>query len=953
MPKNLRWKWIFIFATVAICIAGLTGVPKSGRDLADNLNKNIRLGLDLKGGSQIVLQMQVQDAFQAEADTEIEHLKDVLGKQSINYAAIDRNEPGSVETADTIQINIKGVPLEKAATFRRIVTEAAGQEWVLSGENSSGYRLKMRPEAAVKLREDTLTQSMNTIEKKVNGLGVAEASVQRRGGSNSADEILVQLPGLDDTGRVKGILQTAAQLELSEVKGGPFASKEAALAQNGGILPLGTKLVRGARSTADGGEEWWLLARSPVVTGRDVRDARVQQSDASGRWDTGFVLTQEAARKFGRFTEANIGNRLAIVLDNVVLSAPTIQNKISDEGRITGAGTREEAADLALNLRAGALPAGVKVIEERTVGPSLGADSIRKGLSAGALGLALIVIALLIYYRGAGFNAVLALLLNTLITVAALSYIDATWTLPGIAGLVLSIGMAVDSNVLIFERIKEELRSGKAIAAAIPAGFDRAFSTIIDTHVTTVVASAFLFIFGTGPVRGFAVTLVIGLVANLFTAVFVSRAIFDVELWRHPRMSHLSIGTGRTELFQSGNIDFLSKRNLTLGLSLLAVAGSLVSLAIHGGPKYGLDFRGGTLMYVNFQPKPSMEDLRRSLAARLKGEVSLQETRGTGDVIIGTELADEQSLQQARQTVEQTLREKYANLGGKLDLNNTNQAALEERLHRALPTASDQETKDLAARILSYRDKESNGLVASMGELARVPGIDQRVLSALKQECGLSTFNIRSVEVVGPRAGQELRRQALLATLCALGGMLIYVAFRFKLISGAAAVIATVHDVVITLGLFSLTGREIDLTVIAALLTLIGYSMNDKIVVLDRIRENLRAKRRVSFLELVNQSINQTLSRTILTAGLTLLACLALYFLGGKVLNGIAFALCAGIVVGTYSSIFVASALMVLWYHYQERRQPKVSATVVPAISPAPPARQPARVAATARKAAK
>jgi protein-export membrane protein SecD len=309
-------------------------------------------------------------------------------------------------------------------------------------------------------------------------------------------------------------------------------------------------------------------------------------------------LTQEAARKFGRFTEANIGNRLAIVLDNVVLSAPTIQSKISDEGRITGAGSREEAADLALNLRAGSLPAGVKVIEERTVGPSLGADSIRKGLSAGALGLALIIVALLVYYRGAGFNAVLALLLNTLITVAALSYIDATWTLPGIAGLVLSIGMAVDSNVLIFERIKEELRSGKAIASAIPAGFDRAFSTIIDTHVTTVVASAFLFIFGTGPVRGFAVTLVIGLVANLFTAVFVSRAIFEVELWRRPRMSHLSIGSGRTELFKSANIDFLSKRNLTLGLSMLAIVVSIVSLAIKGGPKYGLDFRGGTLMYA-------------------------------------------------------------------------------------------------------------------------------------------------------------------------------------------------------------------------------------------------------------------------------------------------------------------------------------------------------------------
>src|ERR1019366_9518098 len=429
------------------------------------------------------------------------------------------------------------------------------------------------------------------------------------------------------------------------------------------------------------------------------------------------------------------------------------------------------------------------------------------------------------------------------------------------------------------------------------------------------------FIFGTGPVRGFAVTLVIGLIANVFTAVFVSRAIFDIELWKRPRMTRLSIGSGRTELFKATSIDFLSKRKLTLGVSMLAIAISVVSLAVRGGPKYGLDFRGGTNMYVRFDPKPPIEDLRRALSARLKGEFSLQESQGTGEFIIGTELANEETLAEARQTVEQTLREKYANLGGKLDLNNANQAVLEDRLRGALPALAEQDVKDLATRLLNYRDKERNGLIVNLDELSKLPGVNPQVLAALKQEVGVGTFNLRSVEVVGPRAGQELRQQAVLATLCALGGMLIYVAFRFKLVSGAAAVIATVHDVVITLGLFSLTGREIDLTVIAALLTLIGYSMNDKIVVLDRVRENLRANRRGSFLQLVNQSINQTLSRTILTAGLTLLACLALYFLGGKVLNGIAFALCAGIVVGTYSSIFVASALLVMWHLFQEKRK--------------------------------
>ena len=931
MRSNLRWKWVFILAVVLICIVGVIGFPRSTSELAANWDKNIRLGLDLKGGSHIVLQMQVQDAFKAEADTVIDHLKEVLQRESIEYAAIDRNEPGSIETADTIQINLKGVPTAKTAEFRRTVSDATGQQWVLSSENSSDYRLTIRREAALRLRQDTIAQSINTIEKKVNGLGVAEASVQQRGGSSGEAEILVQLPGVDDPTRVKGILQTAAQLELCEVKGGPYLSRDAAISQNNGVMPLGTKLVRGSSQSE---EEWYLLGRSPVVTGRDVRDARPQQSDAAGRWDTSFILSQEAAKRFERFTASNVGNRLAIVLDNRVLSAPTIQSKISDQGRITGAASREDAADLALNLRAGSLPAGVKVIEERTVGPSLGADSIRKGVSAGIVGLALIIGALLVYYRGAGFNAVLALLLNTIITVAALSYIDATWTLPGIAGLVLSIGMAVDSNVLIFERIKEELQSGKAVAAAISSGFARAWGTIIDTHVTTVVASAFLFIFGTGPVRGFAVTLVIGLVANVFTAVFVSRAIFELELARNLRRTNLSIGIGRLELFRNVNIDFLSKRKLTLGLSALVILIGVTSLVVKGGPKYGLDFRGGTLMYVKFNPVPKLDDLRQVLSSKVKGEVSLQETKGTGEIIIGTELADEQDLAQVRQTVEDTLREKYASLGGKLDLNNANHAALEDRLRGALPSNSEGEVKALAARILDYRDREKNGLIGTVDELAKIPGVDQKVMAGLKQETGLGNFNLRSVELVGPRAGQELRRQAVLATLCALGGMLIYVAFRFKLVSGAAAVIATVHDVLITLGLFSLTGREIDLTVIAALLTLIGYSMNDKIVVLDRIRENLRANRRGSFFDLVNQSINQTLSRTILTAGLTLLACLALYFLGGKVLNGIAFALCAGIVVGTYSSIFVASALLVLWHQYRERSLPANSPLRAPAGAP-------------------
>jgi preprotein translocase subunit SecD len=349
----------------------------------------------------------------------------------------------------------------------------------------------------------------------------------------------VRLPGVDDPARVKDIMQTTAQLEISEVKDGPFPSREAALAQHGGVLPLNTKLVRMA-PRGDPGESWYLLSKIPVVRGTDVRNARPGQ-DEFRKWEANFTLSQDGGRRFGRFTEANIGNRLAVVLDNQIRSVATIQSRIDDSGRITGLGGEQEAFDLALVLRAGALPAGIVFLEERSIGPSLGADSIHSGIVAGLAGLAAVVLVMLLYYKGAGVNAVIALVLNTVVLLAALSYFGAVLTLPGIAGVILTIGMAVDSNVLIFERIREELRAGKAIVSAVDAGFNKAWWTIVDTHVTTIVSCAFLFLFGEGPVRGFAVTLVIGLVANIFTAVFVSRVMFDYHLTRRRQLATLSI----------------------------------------------------------------------------------------------------------------------------------------------------------------------------------------------------------------------------------------------------------------------------------------------------------------------------------------------------------------------------------------------------------------------------
>jgi preprotein translocase subunit SecD len=538
MQKNLRTKTIVIILTVLVSVYGIIGLPRSVSELKDNLKKNIKLGLDLRGGSHLVLQVQVQDAVKVEAQQTIERLKEELRKAAIPFASMENNEPASIDTADTIQITIKGIPADKSSAFRSIISDRFAT-WILTAVNSTDYRLNMRPSELLSLKRDTVQRSIQTIDNRINALGLTEPVVQQEGSADRDYRILVQLPGVDDPARVKDIIGTAAVLEIVEVKDGPFPSQEQALGQHGGVLPLNTKLVK---EPARGGEgvRWYLVSRTAVVNGRDLRNARASQ-DEFRKWETGFSLSPDGARRFERFTEANIGNRLAVVLDSQIRSVATIQARISDQGRITNVGTEQEASDLALVLRSGSLPASIVYLEERSVGPSLGADSIREGIMAGLAGLLAVIVAMLVYYKRAGVNAVLALVLNTVLLLAALGYFGAVLTLPGIAGVILTIGMAVDSNVLIFERIREELRAGKAIVSAVDAGFGKAWWTIVDTHVTTIVSCAFLFLFGTGPVRGFAVTLVIGLLANVFTAVFVSRVIFDYELSGKRQLKTLSI----------------------------------------------------------------------------------------------------------------------------------------------------------------------------------------------------------------------------------------------------------------------------------------------------------------------------------------------------------------------------------------------------------------------------
>ena len=543
MKSNLKFKFLFIIAVILVCLYGIVGLPTSKQQLIANWNKNIHLGLDLRGGTYLVVQVKQQDAFNAKANSDAERLKEAARKANLQYGSIDVDEAKTLADAVKVAIVLHGVPGTQAGTLRTTVSDQFPQ-WLLTPVNATDYRMTLKPSEALQEWQQVLSQSKNIYDRKINALGLSEATVQQRR-EDADSELLVQMPGVDDPARVKQILQTAAVLELYDVKGGPFASREEALSQNGGVLPVATKLI--GTPSAPGtdpnarGSGVYLVARNPVIRGQDIRDARPQQGQMPSSWETNFVLSQDAAQRFGQYTGANIGNRLAIVLDGKVLSAPRIDAQIFDQGRISGAADQQEATDLALNLKAGSLPAGIQFEQENTVGPSLGADSIHEGFIAGIAGVLAVIVAMLVYYKKSGINATLALVLNAIILIACLSYFDAVLTLPGIAGIILTIGMAVDSNVLIFERIREEVRAGKSPHPAVDAGFAKALLTIIDTHVTTVVSCAILFLFGSGPVKGFAVTLVIGLMANLFTAVFVSKSIFDWELTRPRPVRELSI----------------------------------------------------------------------------------------------------------------------------------------------------------------------------------------------------------------------------------------------------------------------------------------------------------------------------------------------------------------------------------------------------------------------------
>lgn len=530
MNKNVWWKIGMIVALMALFTAPLLVERKN--------EERIPLGLDLKGGTHLVMQVNTAEALRAEVDQAMEFFKAQAAKQSLPAPVVRRESDTSfVATAPA------GIAL---AEFEKV-----GREWLgqfESSQEASALRFRLKSASISTMQDDTVNQAIETIRNRVDALGVTEPIIARQGGSR-ADRIVIQLPGVDDPVRVKEIIKTTAQLQFRIVEevapGQPAIGPDAQAVLNSlpanlqadvDILPGDAKDNFGRTS----GKEFYAIRKTVPVTGADLKSARVSKGRL-GEPIIAFSFTPDGGKKFAALTGANIQRRLAIVLDNKVESAPNIISQIEDQGIIEGTFTQQEAADLSLILRSGALPASLTTLEERTVGPSLGSDSIRKGFTAALIGFVLLIVVVILYYRGAGINAVVALLLNLVILLGLMAYFRATLTLPGIAGIILTLGMAVDSNVLVFERIREELREGKSVRASIENGFSRAFGTIIDTHMTTIISALFLFQFGTGPIKGFAVTLLIGLGASVFTAFFVSRVIFDITYKPVDRPQQISI----------------------------------------------------------------------------------------------------------------------------------------------------------------------------------------------------------------------------------------------------------------------------------------------------------------------------------------------------------------------------------------------------------------------------
>ncbi|MBF0489873.1 MAG: protein translocase subunit SecD [Candidatus Omnitrophica bacterium] len=674
-------------------------------------------------------------------------------------------------------------------------------------------------------KNDAVLRSMEVLRNRIDGIGVGETLIQRQGDN----QILVQLPGVTDRNKAIDMIGRVAHLEFRIVDSDQTHFKDA-LAGN---IPEGYELKMMKKDEGGGPV---LVSKTAAIGGDAIKEAHVDFDRTGMQPKISLTFNDKGTKDFGDVTTAHVNERLAILLDDEVLSAPNVREPIlTGTAEITGKFKFEEASLLALALRTGSLPVPMKIEEERTIGPLLGKDSIEAGIKATVLGGILIIIFMTVYYLIGGLIASFALFINLLMLLGGMGLINilmpdsqVTLTLPGIAGIILTLGMAVDANVLINERIREEVDNGRPLSAAINAGYGHAWSAILDSHVTSLIAGAMLFQFGSGPIKGFAVTLSVGLLASLFTSIFITRTLYiflvEKQIIKSLPMMHV---------FSKPNFNFLNKKYICFAISAVMLLWGVMTLGAKKDAAYGIDFVGGQIQEFKFANPVSADDIRAIFK--------------------------------------------------------------EEKFDHAV--------------IQTFANAPTNIIVRTPEDT------HDKVVAIFKSKLANNKFDVLRIEKVGPVVGQSLRFKAMCAIGFALLGMLIYISFRFKHWDFAAAsVIAIFHDVLITLGLVVIMGRQVDLLVVTALMTVAGYSINDSIIIYDRVRENVPKARNKTLAEIINDSINQTLGRTILTTFVTMLSVLALYFVGGEVLNTFALVLMIGFIFGTYSTVYIVSPLFLAWH---------------------------------------
>jgi SecD/SecF fusion protein len=851
MTKALKWKIALL--SLLVTFAGIIMLPSVYKNMPEWWQKYIspeglHLGLDLQGGMHLVLKVDLEKAIENSLDFAAQDLKSQLKDKKISVVQTPSSDPQKI---------VFTLPnAESVTTVESIVEDDfPNLDIAIQAEQGTFPRitLNLSEEQVEFINKNAVNQSLEIIRNRIDQFGVAEPVIIRQG----KDEIIVQLPGVKDAKRALSLIGQTAQLEFkivvsdSGINLPELISKATAdgLWRDGDsreklnqaltrFLPDETEVYFEKEINAQTGKEIktpLLIKDQILMTGEMVKNAQVRVGGTFNEPYVSLDLTGRGAKVFGKITEDNTGKRLAIVLDNVVRSAPVIREKIlGGSAQISGSFTYEEASDLAIILRVGALPAPVSIVQNLTVGASLGQDSINKGLAAGLLGTALVLLFMIVYYRLSGVIANFALLLNILFVFAGLAAMQATLTLPGIAGIILSIGMAVDSNVLIFERMREEFALGKSVRSGIESGYEKAFSTIIDSQVTTLITALALFLFGTGPIKGFAVTLSLGVTFNLFTTLFATRLVYDV-LYSTRKLKPISFLT----FLKKPNIDYMKLKKISFVISGLLILCGLFAFTqiMRGQGNLGVDFTGGSLLQYKANKAFELNTVRKVF---------------TTNNIDGVELQ---------------------------------------------PVTSE------------------NRLIVKIKKSEKVVGADSVLITDLLTE-NLPDYDIilESQSEIGSSISEMLRNKALQAIFISLFGVICYLALRFDIRFGVAAAIATFHDVVVVLGICWVMNIEITLLIVTALLTLAGYSLNDSVVVFDRIRENMRNQNlNLKFSSIINLSINEVLSRTIVTSLTSALVLVSIFILGGSVIHDFSFALLAGLLVGTYSSIFVASPILQLW----------------------------------------